>query len=217
MTARSHADHGFTMVELMVALLIMGILLALAVPTFLGTTAVADDRSAQANLTTVLTDARTLYQSNGQSYDVNGISNPVALAGQLTSAQLSLTFHPAGPLIVGGGSDSLSDVSVGVSSDGNGLVLAAYSLPGNCFYVVDTPVALDASVASNAPYAHVGASPVTTTAQSVPAGSLGLPSVVGTSFVEVKGDRTKTDCNAYRPKSSGPPATVVYSRTAFPN
>jgi type II secretory pathway pseudopilin PulG len=203
------------MVELMVALLIMGILLALAVPTFLGTTAVADDRSAQANLTTVLTDARTLYQSNGQSYDVKGISDPVALAGQLTSAQLSLTFHPAGPLIPGGGSDSLSDVSVGVSSDGNGLVLAAYSLPGNCFYVVDTPVPLNAPVASSAPY--VGASPVTTTAQLVPAGSLGLPSVVGTSFVEVKGDRTKADCNAYRPKSSGPPATVMYSKTAFPN
>lgn len=203
------------MVELMVVLLIMGILLALAVPTFLGTTAVADNRSAQANLTTVLTDARTLYQSGGQSYDVNGTSDPVALAGQLTSAQLSLTFHAAGPLTPQGYSGSLSDISVGVSSDGNGLVLAAYSLPGNCFYVVDNPLPLDAATASAAPYG--GAPPVTTTAQSVPAGSIGLPSVVGTSFVVVKGDQTKTDCNAYRPKSSGPPATVSYSRSGFPN
>ena len=216
-THRSSGDDGFSMIELMVVLIVLAILLVIAVPTFLGTTAVADDRSAQSNLMTALIDARTQFQAGGQSYDVNGVSDPVALAGLLTSAQLSLTFHAGslGPLITQGSSGSLSSISVGVSQDGDGLVMAAYSVPGNCFYIVDTPVQLSSQSASSPPYA--GASNVTTSAESVPAGSIGLPSIVGTSYVEVKGDQTKSDCNAYQPKTSGPPATVRYLTSGFPN
>lgn len=216
-THRSDGDDGFSMIELMVTLLVIGILLVIAVPTFLGTTAVADDRSAESNLATALVDAKTQFQSGGQTYDVNGASDPVALAGLLTSAQLSLTFRAGllGPLVTQGSSGSLSSISVGVSQDGNGLVMAAYSVPGNCFYVVDNPAQLSVATALSPPYA--GASVVTQSAQAAPAGSIGLPSNVGTNYVEVKGDTTKTDCNAYRPRTSGPPATVRYLTSGFPN
>ena len=62
------AEGGFTLIELMVVLLIIAILLAIAIPTFLGVTNSANDRSAQSNLTNALTEASALYQSGNQSF-----------------------------------------------------------------------------------------------------------------------------------------------------
>ncbi len=57
--AEGSAESGFTLIELMVVLLILAILLAIAIPTFLGVTGGANDRSAQSNLNTALTKAKT--------------------------------------------------------------------------------------------------------------------------------------------------------------
>ncbi len=61
------AEAGFTLIELMVVLLIIAILLAIAIPTFLGVANSAGDRAAQSNLTNALTEAKALYQ-NAASY-----------------------------------------------------------------------------------------------------------------------------------------------------
>src|ERR1700684_2371959 len=61
------AEAGFTLIELMVVLLIIAILLAIAIPTFLGVTGSANDRAAQSNNTNALTEVKALYQ-NGQAY-----------------------------------------------------------------------------------------------------------------------------------------------------
>jgi type IV pilus assembly protein PilA len=212
------SDAGFSLVELMVVLLILGVLLSIAIPTFLGTQGAADDRSAQSNLNTALTDALTQYQNNGQTYWINGSANAVAFASALTSAQLSMSFMAgsSGTSTTQGSSNSLSNISVAVSADGNGLVLAAYSVPGNCFYVVENAQLLAGATASVAPY--TGTTTVTTTRTPTPtAGTIGLPVGAGTSYVEVKGDTTKSDCNAATPKTNGSPATVQYLNTGFPN
>ena len=52
----SGEDAGFTLIELMVVLLILAILLAIAIPTFLGVTKSANDRAAQSNLNTALSE-----------------------------------------------------------------------------------------------------------------------------------------------------------------
>jgi len=44
-------EAGFTLIELMVVLLIMGILLAIAIPTFLGVTGSAHAAAAKTNVT----------------------------------------------------------------------------------------------------------------------------------------------------------------------
>ncbi|MEY2553081.1 MAG: type pilus assembly protein PilA, partial [Ilumatobacteraceae bacterium] len=48
-TQRSDSDTGFTLIELMVVVLIIAILLAIAIPTFLGAQNKAKDRSAQSS------------------------------------------------------------------------------------------------------------------------------------------------------------------------
>jgi type IV pilus assembly protein PilA len=58
------AEAGFTLIELMVVLLIIAILLAIAIPTFLGVSNTASDRAAQSNLSNALTESTTLYQVN---------------------------------------------------------------------------------------------------------------------------------------------------------
>src|SRR5664280_3569039 len=81
-------DAGFTLIELMVVLLILAILLAIAIPTFLGVTKSANDRAAQSNLNTALTNAKSSFQSAGQTYVAAG-----TLASSLTTAEPSLVFY----------------------------------------------------------------------------------------------------------------------------
>ena len=57
-------DEGFTLVELMVVVLIIAILVAIAIPTFLGARSSAQDRAAQSNLRNALTAEKVFYVDN---------------------------------------------------------------------------------------------------------------------------------------------------------
>ncbi len=61
-------DTGFTLVELMVVVLIIAILMAIAIPTFLGARRRAMNRAAQASLRIAVTAEMAYYASNGETF-----------------------------------------------------------------------------------------------------------------------------------------------------
>jgi len=123
------ADAGFTLIELMVVLLIIAILLAIAIPTFLGVTSSANDRAAQSNLTNGLTEATAQYQSSGQSY--SGISGLLASSAPEYSWTASSTACTTSqPNCI-----SVNSYDVNTANDYQGLVIAAMSKTGTCWWV----------------------------------------------------------------------------------
>jgi len=129
------AEAGFTLIELMVVLLIIAILLAIAIPTFLGVTGSANDRAAQSNLTNALTEVKAIYQNN-QSY--NTASMPTAT---LTASAPEFTWSQnAGIAGTQKGSNVISEYPVDVvnADDGLGVVLASWAKgTSTCWYAVD--------------------------------------------------------------------------------
>lgn len=59
-------DSGFTLIELMVVVMIIAVLLAIAIPSFLGFRASAQDRSAQASLIAADKTARMIAIEDGE-------------------------------------------------------------------------------------------------------------------------------------------------------
>ena len=64
-------ESGFTLTELAVGMLVVGILASVAVPSFLGSRNNAYDKEAQASLTAVLNAANILYANQGDFSDAS--------------------------------------------------------------------------------------------------------------------------------------------------
>jgi len=107
----SPPEAGFTLIELMVVLLIMGILLAIAIPTFLGVTGSAHAAAAKTNLSSAMTEASAGYTAN------SSFTKTSAEVTALTAETKAMTFTTAK-------STKTSAISVDVSSTSQAIVLA---------------------------------------------------------------------------------------------
>jgi type IV pilus assembly protein PilA len=90
---RMKDDKGFTLIELMVVVLIIAILIAIAIPTFLGLRKRAQDRAAQSDLRNALTAAKAYY-TDDDTYDPAGAAVFNAAEGALVEPSLTWNNGP---------------------------------------------------------------------------------------------------------------------------
>jgi type IV pilus assembly protein PilA len=185
-------DSGFTLIELMVVLLILAILLAIAIPTFLGVTKSANDRAVQSNLNTAVTNAKSYFQNSSQSYGTTGAA---AVVSVLTTQEPSIGWTTGAST----GSNSISvfvDATAATATDGTGIILAGKSSTGNCWYVLDNSVG---QTTADVPYTFwSGKTPVASNAGTFYAVTKGA-SVCNANLVPASGLTTNVQANSFPP------------------
>jgi len=129
-------EEGFTLIELMVVVLIIAILLAIAIPTFLGARTRAQDRAAQSNLRNGLTGEKTFY-TDAQMYGTAGVAPGNILALQGIEPAIKWTDTVAAGIAAQGlvGIAALKVNDSGTALDN--VILGAKSASGTCFYMMD--------------------------------------------------------------------------------
>ncbi len=186
--ARHLYDNGFTLIELMVTLLVLAILLAIAIPTFLGVTRSAVGRVAQANSNTALLDSQATYYAASQSYQPVG-----SLVAALKATEKTLAFQTAA-------STNHSQVSLYVAPDQNGIIMAVQSNSRrDCWYTIINAKAEPAR--SGIPY------------HTLPATVLGAGSYFGEAKVPPSGVVPRCQASAVLAAKAG---SVAYQKGSFP-
>lgn len=103
-------EDGFSLIELMVVVLIMGTLMAIAVPTYLNSSNKSKDKAVQSNLKTAMEAAKTIAADNGGNFVSSGTT--AIVKADMDAAEPSLSFG------AGTGTASTSTIAVFTGTNG---------------------------------------------------------------------------------------------------
>jgi type IV pilus assembly protein PilA len=132
-------DEGFTLIELLVVVVIIGVLVAIAVPVYLNYRQGAADKSAQSDVRGAISAIEQYYTDNGNAYPAGfakQTTSPIPVGTQkiTLSDKTTMTYVPVG-------SPATSYKICATNSGGSGKVYLYNSLNGGSVAAVASPAA----------------------------------------------------------------------------